>query len=237
MSKFDDESRLPDELQDAARQIRAAKRQPTDDELARLKPSIPASDRPLAWRTGAMRGRLATAALTLVLIGGGGGAVIAASGGGAEKGLDPGASSAAQKQYCPPNSPGAGKPKPPGGNCGQGVGGQNSQGGQGQGNVGGVSESDPAQDRESCNRASSAGRARASARRCPPGDGGRVGGVSTSGAADADGGRSGSGGVGAVGADDGELPFTGLGLLALVIVGALLAGGGGAARRRLRRRP
>ena len=135
-----DESQLSGELQDAARQIRAAKRQPTADELERLKPSVPRQASPLALRRGALKGRLVTAALTLALVAGGGGAVIAASGGGSEKGLDPGAS-AAQQQYCPPKSPGAGKPKPPGGNCGVGQGGGKSQGGgkgKGKGNGGGV---------------------------------------------------------------------------------------------------
>src|SRR3954463_4693429 len=99
-----DEGELPGELQDAARQIRAAKRQPTPDELDRLKPSVPRKAGALSFSGGASRGRLVTVALTLALIGDGGGAVIAASGGGAEKGLNPGASAAAQ-QYCPPNSP------------------------------------------------------------------------------------------------------------------------------------
>lgn len=63
-----------------------------------------------------MRSRLATAALTVALVGGGGGAVIAASGGTKSSGQG-----AARSQYCPPKSPGAGKPKnpPPGNACGQ----------------------------------------------------------------------------------------------------------------------
>ena len=207
-----DESQLPDELQDAARQLRAAKRQPTADELERLKPAMPQRTGGLALGGAGMRGRLVTAALTLALIGGGGGAVIAASGGGAEKGLDPGAS-AAQQQYCPPKSPGAGKPKPPGGNCGEGQGGGKSQGGgkgkgKGKGNEGVAGLIGDRND-----------------------NGAGVGGASGSGSGD------GTGSSDTTDGDGSGLPFTGLSVLALLLAGAVLAGSGAVSRRRLRKRP
>jgi hypothetical protein len=62
-----------------------------------------------------LKSRLVTGLLMLGLIGTGGGAVLAASNGSSDK------ESAAKSQYCPPSSPGAGKPKDPhnGGNkCG-----------------------------------------------------------------------------------------------------------------------
>lgn len=63
----------------------------------------------------AMRSRLIAGIAGLGLLVGGTGGVLAASGGGG------GGGNAAQSQYCPPQSPGAGKPKhQPGGNkCGQ----------------------------------------------------------------------------------------------------------------------
>lgn len=128
MNDFD-ESRLPNELQNVARQARDARRRPTDEELDRLRPSTQGNRALLTPSGGGLRGRLVTAALTLVLVSGGGGAVIAASGGGGDKGKGSETSAAkskssdngaARSQYCPPKSPGAGKPKnpPPGNKCG-----------------------------------------------------------------------------------------------------------------------
>src|SRR3954447_26438538 len=56
-----------------------------------------------------LRSRLVTGLLVLGLVGAGGGAVLAASGGSSSNG------SSANSQYCPPSSPGAGKPKHQGG--------------------------------------------------------------------------------------------------------------------------
>ena len=63
-----------------------------------------------------MKTRLVTGLAVLGLVGSGGGAVIAASGGSQGKG------NSANSQYCPEQSPGAGKPKTPkegGAKCGQ----------------------------------------------------------------------------------------------------------------------
>lgn len=88
-----------------------------------------------------MRHRLVTALLVVGLVGTGGGAVLAANNGnGNGQGNGNGS---ANSQYCPPSSPGAGKPKTPhdgGAKCGQPNGGNdqgqngNGQGGNSQGN-------------------------------------------------------------------------------------------------------
>jgi len=62
------------------------------------------------------RARLVTSLLAVGLIGTGGGAVMAATG--VFKGDSGAQESAAKQQYCPPNSPNAGKPQGPGFNCG-----------------------------------------------------------------------------------------------------------------------
>ena len=71
-----------------------------------------------------LRSKLVTGLLVTGLVGSGGGAVIAASGGNGKsqgQGAD-------RSQYCPPNSPGAGKPKDPRpAKCGQPQGSSRSQ--------------------------------------------------------------------------------------------------------------
>jgi hypothetical protein len=56
-----------------------------------------------------LKSRAVTALLVLGLVGSGGGAVLAASGGNGKSN----GNGADRSQYCPPNSPGAGKPKDP----------------------------------------------------------------------------------------------------------------------------
>ena len=72
-----------------------------------------------------LRSKLVTGLLVTGLVGSGGGAVIAASGGNGKsqgQGAD-------RSQYCPPNSPGAGKPKDPRpAKCGQPEGSSESNG-------------------------------------------------------------------------------------------------------------
>lgn len=117
MSKPED-NRLPDELQALEQSLREQRRWAEDSELDPIKlRAMRQAQRPTS-KGAPLRARLATAVLTLALVGGGGGAVIAANGGGNGNGKGNGA---ARSQYCPPKSPGAGKPKnpPPGNACGQ----------------------------------------------------------------------------------------------------------------------
>jgi hypothetical protein len=85
-----------------------------------------------------MKHRLATALLVVGLVGTGGGAVLAASHGNGDNNGN--GNGSANSQYCPPSSPGHGKPKTPhdgGAKCGHPNGGNdqdNGNGGQGQGN-------------------------------------------------------------------------------------------------------
>jgi hypothetical protein len=68
-----------------------------------------------------MKHRLVTAVLAVALVGTGGGAVLAAGGGNGNGHGNGNGNGADRSQYCPPKSPGAGKPKHPhdGGNkCG-----------------------------------------------------------------------------------------------------------------------
>ena len=60
-----------------------------------------------------LKSRLATGLLVVGLVGSGGGAVIAASGGNGNGNGNGKGQGADRSQYCPPNSPGAGKPKDP----------------------------------------------------------------------------------------------------------------------------
>jgi hypothetical protein len=110
MNEFDNRGNEPIE-----RRLRAERPELTAIELDRIKQSAMAG----AERRGGMRmtlkSRLATGLIVVGLVGTSGGAVLAASGGSSSKG------SSANSQYCPPSSPGAGKPKnpPPGNKCGQ----------------------------------------------------------------------------------------------------------------------
>jgi hypothetical protein len=112
-----DESRLPSELQDTVAKLEQHRRRPGEAELDELKGRARRQAARTTSKGAPMKARLATAILTLALIGGGGGAVIAASGGsGSSK------QGAADKQYCPPKSPGGEQDKkknPPGNKCGQ----------------------------------------------------------------------------------------------------------------------
>ena len=60
-----------------------------------------------------LKSRAVTALLVLGLVGSGGGAVIAASGGNGNGNGNGKGQGADRSQYCPPNSPGAGKSKDP----------------------------------------------------------------------------------------------------------------------------
>jgi hypothetical protein len=97
------------------RRLRAERPELSAIELDRVKQGAVAN---VARRGGGgmnLRSRLVTGLLMLGLVGAGGGAVLAASGGSSSNG------SSANSQYCPPSSPGAGKPKHQGGGnkCGQ----------------------------------------------------------------------------------------------------------------------
>jgi hypothetical protein len=97
-----------------------------------------------------LRSRLVTGLLMLGLVGAGGGAVLAASGGSSSSG------SSANSQYCPPSSPGAGKPKHQGGgnkcghpeNCDEASGGGNGDNGNGKNR--GKGNDDKDKDKDKC---------------------------------------------------------------------------------------
>src|SRR3954452_8911276 len=84
-------------------------------ELDQVKQGVVARVMRQGGRGMRMKSRLATMLLIVGLVATGGGAVLAASGGSSSNG------SSANSQYCPPSSPGAGKPKHQGGGnkCGQ----------------------------------------------------------------------------------------------------------------------
>lgn len=109
MDEFDAEN------EPVGRRLRAERPELSAIELDRVKQGVVAK----AARQGGggmnLRSRFVTGLLVLGLVGAGGGAVLAASGGSSSNG------SSANSQYCPPSSPGAGKPKGgDGGNkCGQ----------------------------------------------------------------------------------------------------------------------
>jgi hypothetical protein len=109
---MDDRDRY--ELEPVEQRLRRERGELSGIELDRIKTGVLAK----AAREGgggmALKSRLALTLIVVGLVGTGGGAVIAASGGSSSNG------SSANSQYCPPSSPGAGKPKGgPGGNkCG-----------------------------------------------------------------------------------------------------------------------
>lgn len=104
MNDFDSSEYEPIE-----RRLRADKPELSAIELDQVKQGVVAR---AARRGGGgmrVRSRLVTGLLLVGLVGTGGGAVLAASGGSSSNG------SSANSQYCPPSSPGAGKPKHQGG--------------------------------------------------------------------------------------------------------------------------
>ena len=111
---------LPAELDQIGARLRSERREATALELDELRSRV----RVRSARAGAggsqLKNRLVTAILTVALVGGGGGAVLASGSGGGGDGGGPKGKGAANSQYCPPKSPGAGKPKnpPPGNKCG-----------------------------------------------------------------------------------------------------------------------
>jgi hypothetical protein len=124
------------EYEPLERRLRGERAELTAIELDRVKRSAMAGAARGGGRRMTLKARLVTGALLLGLIGTGGGAVLAASGGSSSNG------SSANSQYCPPSSPGAGKPKHQGGGnkCGHpedGGGGGGNGGGNGNGNGGG----------------------------------------------------------------------------------------------------
>ncbi len=191
MSKPEDD-RLPDELQALEQRLREERRWAEDTEIDGIKLRAMRRAQRRTSKVAPLRARLSTAVLTLALVGGGGGAVIAADGGGNGNGNGNGA---ANSQYCPPKSPGAGKPKnpPPGNACGQPN--------QGNAEVRTVARA-PDQDRVGGDRDDG------------PSTGNR--------ADDAD-------------AEGGDLPFTGLSLLALFAAGLALIIAGRTLRGRTQR--
>ena len=117
MSKPED-NRLPEQLGALGDRLREERRWAEDAELDEIKLRTMRQAQRSTSKGAPLKARLATVALTLAFVGGGGGAVIAASGGGSTTSTE---GSAAESQYCPPKSPGAGKPKnpPPETNCGK----------------------------------------------------------------------------------------------------------------------
>jgi hypothetical protein len=107
------EDRNRDEVEPVERRLRAERGELSGIELDRIKTGVLAKAARQGGRGMALKGRLATVLIAIGLVGTGGGAVIAASGGSSSKG------SSANSQYCPPSSPGHGKPKHQKGNkCG-----------------------------------------------------------------------------------------------------------------------
>ena len=117
------DQRLPEDLRDIAARLRDERPEPTPLELDRMKllaMSRAAREAPRTRSRRRLRARLASPVLAAVLLVGG---LAAIAGGVGETPFSSGGSNAssANSQYCPPSSPGAGKPKKqPGGNkCGQ----------------------------------------------------------------------------------------------------------------------
>jgi hypothetical protein len=108
------------------RHLNAQRAELTPIELDRVKRGVLAKAARQGGR-GMLRSRLSVALIVLGLVGTGGGAVLAASGGSSSNG------SSSNSQYCPPSSPGHGKPKhQPGGNkCGHPPCPQNGSNGKG----------------------------------------------------------------------------------------------------------
>src|SRR3954470_3416524 len=109
------EDRERDELGSVERVLRTERPRLGGPDLERIERGVLRNAARQGGRGMTLRSRLVMALLVVGLMATGGGAVIAASGGSSSKG------SSANSQYCPPSSPGAGKPKGgEGGNkCGQ----------------------------------------------------------------------------------------------------------------------
>lgn len=123
------EDRLPEDLHEVVQRLRDERPEATGLDLDRIKLRAMAQARSSRPKGFVLRSRVLAVVLSVGLMAGGTGGVIAAAGGqGKGKGQPSGNS-----QYCPPSSPGAGKPKnpPPGNKCGQPPGpGQNSSKGK-----------------------------------------------------------------------------------------------------------
>lgn len=106
----------PAEFDDVVRRLNDEQPEVSEFELDELK--LRAKRRAMGSPSngGALKSRFVTGLAVFGLLIGGTGGVIASSGGGATNG-----NNSANSQYCPPNSPGAGKPKHQGGGnkCGQ----------------------------------------------------------------------------------------------------------------------
>ncbi len=110
MSEIDSDGCEPVE-----RRLRAERPELTAIELDRIKRSAMAGTERRGGTRMRLKPRLVTGLIVVGLVGTSGGAVLAASGGSSSNG------SSANSQYCPPSSPGAGKPKHQGGGnkCGK----------------------------------------------------------------------------------------------------------------------
>jgi hypothetical protein len=91
------------------RHLNAQRAELTPIEIDRVKRGVLAKAARQGGRGMFLRSRLSVALIVIGLVGTGGGAVLAASGGSSSQG------SSSHNQYCPPNSPGHGKPKHQGG--------------------------------------------------------------------------------------------------------------------------
>src|SRR4051794_13203939 len=115
------------EFEPVEQQLRRNKPELSPIELDRVKQGVVAEGAGPRERRLSLRSRWVAAVLAIGLVGAGGGAVLAASGGSSSNG------SSANSQYCPPNSPGHGKPKHHGGGnkCGHPPCPQNGSNGKG----------------------------------------------------------------------------------------------------------
>jgi hypothetical protein len=116
------EEQLPAELEEFGQRLRDQRPQPSPLELDRIKTrAMTQASRAASPRMKGtpMKSRLATILVVAGLAVGGTSGVLAATGGIPGSGGNSG--SASKAQYCPPSSPGAGKPKHQGGGnkCGQ----------------------------------------------------------------------------------------------------------------------
>ena len=108
------DDRYGHEVEPVERRLRAERGELSRIELDGVKQGVLAKAARQGGRGMNLRARLVTAALVVGLMATGGGAVLAASSGSSTT------ASSSKSQYCPPSSPGPGKPKnpPPGNKCG-----------------------------------------------------------------------------------------------------------------------
>jgi hypothetical protein len=107
----EDHGRLPDDLTEIGKRLRAERTEASEIELDRIKRAAMARASRPARGSGVVRRQLVTVLLAGGLVIGGTAGVFAAKGGGG--GGNGGSSNAGKKQYCPPTSQNPGADKPP----------------------------------------------------------------------------------------------------------------------------